>query len=171
MNTIEIIKGDILNAKEVYIAHQCNCLTIRSHGLSKTISIKYPWSNIYSLRRGIGRRNYAIEQDQDKPGTVTICYSPNNDKAVICMFGQWAPGKPQRFTSYPDYKKDTYDRRIEWFKQCLDSLKNSNIPAIAFPLKIGCGLAGGNWNIYKSMIERFQLDSGIKCVFYDYTPP
>ena len=49
--SVTIIKDNILNAKEKYIAHQCNCVTKYGKGLSKAIFDKYPYSNIYSLRK------------------------------------------------------------------------------------------------------------------------
>ena len=171
----QIIEGNILDAKEQYIAQQCNCLCVIPHGLSKAIADKYPWGDPYKTRTKM-TRNCAIPEDRDTPGTIRVLRSPTRDggeggeggegKSIICMFAQWAPGKPRAFKSYPQYEKDTYDARIEWFKSCLEVMKSLEIESIAFPWTIGCGLAGGNWNIYKSLIEDFEKDSGIQCVFY-----
>ena len=30
-----------------------------------------------------------------------------------------------------------------------------NLPSIAFPEQIGCGLAGGDWGAYERMLEEF----------------
>lgn len=163
----EIIKGNILDAKEDYIAQQCNCLTTTPHGLSKAISKAYSWGDPYSTRTAL-RRNCAIKEHRDSPGTIRILRDPTNtsSKAIVCMFAQWAPGRPRVFKSYPEWDKDTYDARVQWFKSCLNEMKEIETDSIAFPWTIGCGLAGGDWTIYKALIEDFEKESGIKCVFY-----
>jgi len=165
----KIVKGDILNAEEDYIAQQCNCLTITSHGLSNTIADKYSWGDPYKHRTRM-TRNCAIEEDRDTPGTIRVLRDPKgiSSKAIVCMFAQWAPGKPRAFKSYPEWEKDTYDARVEWFKSCLDEMKELDTKSIAFPWTIGCGLAGGDWNTYRTLIEDFERESGIECVFYKF---
>jgi O-acetyl-ADP-ribose deacetylase (regulator of RNase III) len=163
---MEIVRGNILDAKEKYIVQQCNCLTVKSHGLSKTLAQHYDWGDIYATRRAIKGRNCAISTDRAVPGTISILESPEQDKAIICMFAQWTPGKPGVYKSYPEYAKDTYANRERWFKKCLEEMKKLNTEVIAFPWRIGCGLAGGNWSIYKKLLEEFSKESGIKCVLY-----
>jgi O-acetyl-ADP-ribose deacetylase (regulator of RNase III) len=163
---METIKGDLCLAPQKYIAQQCNCLTVRGHGLAKTISQFYLWADPYSSRKPMGSRNCAIPQDRDVPGTIRVLTDGNN-KAVICMFAQWAPGKSLAYSSYPEYAKDTKDAREEWFRQCLEAMKLLDTDEIAFPYGIGCGLAGGNWKRYEEMIEEFALTSGKKCIIYN----
>lgn len=55
------IKGDILLAKETYIAHQCNCVTNKAKGLSKQIFKKFPYADSYT-----NRQNYS------NPGTIEV---------------------------------------------------------------------------------------------------
>ena len=50
MVIIEIKKGDLLKANESYICQQCNCVTIKSHGLSKSIGDKYSYGDPYKNR-------------------------------------------------------------------------------------------------------------------------
>ena len=46
--------------------------------------------------------------------------------------------------------------RIQWFQRCLDDIaKIPNIKEIGFPYNIGRGLAGGDWNNYQDMLEKF----------------
>lgn len=166
MSIVNIVKGDILNAKEKYIVQQCNCLTITSHGLSKAIATRFPWGNPYKNRRKL-TNNCAIIEDRDIPGSIRVLQSSDtNDKVIVCMFAQWGPGKPLTFKSYPNYQIDTYDNRIKWFKECLEKLKDIGAIELAFPWMIGCGLAGGDWTLYKKLIEDFSRETGIKCTFY-----
>lgn len=170
---MKIIEGDLLNCKEVYIVQQCNCLTVYPHGLSKSIADKFPWADPYSSRTKVPGRNLAVQEDRPQPGTIKILTSPKNiseiPKNVICMFAQWGPGTPLKFTSYPDYKIDTRENREKWFQECLDKIagiKDSGIKELAFPYKIGCGLAGGNWSRYRNMIMKFEKETGVLCTLY-----
>lgn len=144
--------------KTVNILHQCNCLTVRAHGLSEPIEKKYPEAAIYSKRRPMGRRNLAIPEDRSSPGTFIISDS------VISLFGQWRPGKigSPYFSSYPESNPiETTEQRLLWFREGLKkigmhfSTLNQKI-TIAVPHGIGCGLAGGCWKDYLESLTDFQ---------------
>ena len=34
-----------------------------------------------------------------------------------------------------------------------------NLVSIAFPMGIGCGLAGGDWNVYLNLIKQFKINN------------
>lgn len=58
--------------------------------------------------------------------------------------------------------KDTYEQRETWFGEALADLATQlkeEKETVAFPYKIGCGLAGGNWEKYRAMIEKFDEDN------------
>ena len=58
----------------------------------------------------------------------------------------------------PNGYEDNQEDREKWFQQCLDKLgKLKHYQNFAFPYKIGCGLAGGNWDHYLPMIEDFTV--------------
>ena len=60
--------GCILQIKDVdAIVHQCNCLTVKSHGLSQKISECFPWGDIYSHRTPVRGRNLAVTNHRGKP--------------------------------------------------------------------------------------------------------
>jgi len=153
MVIINIINNDLLNATEKYICHQCNCTTKTSYGLSKSISKKYIWADIYKIR---SKNNNT--QQLDKPGTVIEIEHPVNPEKyhkVLCFMAQISPGKPNtskklHLNSY----YDSYENRKVWFKKCLDELdNNNNYDTIAIPYGIGCGLAGGIWEEYEKMLQ------------------
>jgi len=117
------------------IAHQCNCMTRKGKGLSKSIFDKFPDADVYSSR-----------VKASKPGTIKL--TGKNKRMVIAMFAQKRPGGPT--------KDETREMREEWFKQCLDKISHiKGLKSIAFPDHIGCGLARGDWEKYKFMIENF----------------
>lgn len=163
------IKGDLLESKEDYIVHQCNCYTITSHGLSKAIAEKFPWADHYSNRKRLDSRNLAVEEDRDEFGTIKIIQNPNKEKPdVVCLFAQLCPGKPLRFHSYPNWYVDTAKERLNKFKSCLRKLgrlcRGKNV---AFPNKIGRGLAGGNWDVYYKLICKFANKYDVKTFIYE----
>jgi O-acetyl-ADP-ribose deacetylase (regulator of RNase III) len=87
--------GDLLKAKEEYIVHQCNCISTQNRGLSKAISSKFRYADIYSLRRNIPYyKNMAVEDDRPEPGTIHISGNGKEERFVISLFGQYAMGKP-----------------------------------------------------------------------------
>jgi hypothetical protein len=62
-----------------------------------------------------------------------------------------------------DMYQDTRKNREAWFKQCLEGLESwcitNHIKTVAFPYKIGCGLAGGDWKHYLKMITDFAEEN------------
>ena len=150
MPIISIIEGDILLSEETCIVQQCNCNTIQSHGFSKAIANKYPWADVYK-QRAAQSKNTA--KNAGVPGTLQVVTKDN--MTVICMFAQWAPGKPFAFSKY--YPKgpapDSIEERKNWFTQCLVELDNLQLERVAMPHGIGCGLAGGIWSEYKELLN------------------
>lgn len=158
MVIISTVKGDLLKAKEKYIAQQCNCNTLKAHGLSKVIADTYPWANPYALREGKSA-NSALHPDT--PGTVTVLKNLETEPIFLCLMAQWAPGKAGgKFGRYyPKTYQDTVENRKLWFQQCLvvlDEMKLGNDAVVAMPFRIGCGMAGGNWKEYKLLLEKCQ---------------
>uniref|UniRef100_A0A6C0JTN7 Macro domain-containing protein n=1 Tax=viral metagenome TaxID=1070528 RepID=A0A6C0JTN7_9ZZZZ len=153
---LQIIDGDLLKIKTDLIAHQCNCLTVRGHGLSAAIFEKYPKADIYSQRIPVGKRNLAVEPDRGTPGTIIV------KGRVVNMLGQWRPGKGTELYArhYPEsVPRENKIQREAWFASCLVHLEKYMLEhdktSVAFPYFIGCALAGGNWTNYENMIRAF----------------
>ena len=73
--------------------------------------------------------------------------------------GQINPGGPTIPGSFRDAHFDSEASREVYFKKGLDKIKQiQNIGSIAFPFKVACGLAGGNWDHYLPMIEEFAKE-------------
>ena len=138
MSTIK--NGNLLDATEEYIVHQCNCKTNYPKGLSKEMFKKFPSANDYK------------DNIKRKPGTIKV------HGRVINLFGQKYPGKPRSY--------ETKEQRIEWFKQGLDEIKKLKPNSLAFPYQIGCGLAGGEWDEYYKILKKLENDLGILVVIY-----
>lgn len=164
------VEGNILNFKEQYMAQQCNTISTKSHGLSQQISRKWPHCDPYKKRRNIGTKNLAIENDRPNPGSIEVF--PLNEKKeqfVVCMYAQRGMGVPYSFNNQnKELGLDDYKLRAFWFEECLKEIEKLKPKSIAFPYKIGCGLAGGNWEeTYKPLLEKFAArNPNVKIVLY-----
>lgn len=132
---VRYVQGDLLAYHgHYYIAHQCNCTTKGARGLAQQIFSQ------------LGNNVYQLAPDARQPGSIIIC-----DK-VINMFAQVGPGKARSGT-------DSAEQRLQYFRMCLQQIRRQ-LPAdakVAFPYKISCGLAGGNWECYKQELQQFAL--------------
>ncbi len=173
------VNGDLLDANVDVILQQTNCLTVRPHGLSESISKKYPYANVYENRRAIGNRNLAVPEDRDIPGTVKWFYPNDQGPIVGCIFGQYQPGKAGNTYGgaypYPPGcdKRETNEQRLQWFQKALKEITDnlSAFPSdlkIGIPFKIGCGLAGGAWNKYEKVLKEWSdaLPKNVKVIIY-----
>jgi hypothetical protein len=159
---MQTIIKDITKTDCKYILQQSNCLTVRPHGLSATLENVFPGTCVYLDRSPVnGRSNLAVPMDRSVPGQVEIVHT---DKAIVSMMAQFAPGKPGYY--YKDIVAaagftDDAEQRLLWFRQCLEKLVvyfNEEVDVtekIAVPYRIGCGLAGGSWKLYKKELIKF----------------
>src|ERR1700676_2402750 len=99
---IEIVSGDLLEAKEKYIGHSCNCVSQRSSGIAKDIFDKFPYANIYAIRT-----------QPDIPGTIKIMGNGQDKIFIINLFCLYYPGAPK----YPLSNKDGIAVREKYFHQ------------------------------------------------------
>jgi len=138
---MKITIDNLFEASEKYICHQCNCITNRAAHLAADMFQRFPHANIYAERT-----------KPDNPGTIIIRGNGKDQRFVIALLAQYYPGRPK----YPDGDRDGYLARRLYFRSCLNEiLKIPNLESIAFPEKIGCSAAGGDWGQYQNMIEEF----------------
>lgn len=137
---------DLFDCKADMLVHQTNATATRAKGLSSAMFHRFPYSNVY------GSRKYGQIDKLGHIHTRTPAEGQSGPTVVACM-AQKYPGGPYRMSD------GTLQRR-QWFQQCLDNLMlhhvaHDHTKVIAFPYKIGCGLAKGDWTVYKGMIDEF----------------
>lgn len=165
---LTIKSGDLLEATEDFIVQQCNCIALKPHGLSASITKKFPFADSYGIRRGLSG-NLAIPEDRNIPGTISIMGNGQDQRFVINMFGQYSYGSSYSTLNKNKQWQDSYEDRQLWFKNCLECISKKVKPKnLAFPYNIGCGLAGGNWEKdYYPMLEQFSKNNpDIEIVLY-----
>lgn len=150
---IQIINDDLLNAKEDYIVHQCNCVSNDAKTLAEKIFKKYPYANSYKNR---------TTSTRSIPGTIEIFGNGTNKRFIINAYAQFYP-------STNKYQNDNAEKRIKWFEECLNKIseiENINTKTIAMPYNIGCGAGGGNWIEYYKLIRKFARREKIYVTLY-----
>ena len=145
---LQIVNGDLLLSQEQYLCHQVNSVTSKAAQLAKSVFSAFPYADIYSKRATLPK----VPLESELPGNIIICGNGLEQRYIINMVGQYYPGKPR----YPDGSRDGYQVRQVYFQQCLERIAAiPDLQSIALPFNIGCGLAGGDWNIYRKMIKIF----------------
>ena len=147
---IEIVTGDLFEAKEKYLVHQCNCVTNSAAHLAKDVFERFPHADIYTKR-----------EDPDQPGHIIVRGNGQDQRYIVALLGQYYPGRPK----YPKSTLDGTPAREKYFYRAL--LRLSQLPdleSIAFPWRIGCGAAGGDWERYLGKITNFAQYVGEKGV-------
>lgn len=139
---INIVNGNILDAKEDIISQQVNCCGVMGSGLAKQIRNKYP--EVFIEYYAYCKKHDILEQMLGVAQPVKC----NDNKIVVNLFGQMRYGTDRQYTDYGALKCAM--RNMKEYAQ-------ENNLSIAIPYQIGCGLAGGDWNVvYKIIEEVFQ---------------
>ena len=155
----KVVDGDIFDSTEDFLCHQCNCVTKRSAHMAAAVFKRYPYADVYTER-----------YEHDKPGTVKIRNTlDTNDRIIINMFGQYYPG----YSKWPNSYRDGHEARQTYFKSCLDAMKKmcgKGTYSFAFPWRIGCGAAGGDWGAYIEMLKDFEASIDGNVTIYKLHP-
>lgn len=156
-------KGNLLESGCDIVCHQVNCKGVMGSGIAKQIKDKWPkvhedyCFNIERMYNG----DFA-SRSSDLLGMITWT-EVEKGRYIMNFFSQdkFLP----RGVCHTDY---------EAFTDCCRTLKkfiteynlDRSNTIIGFPYKIGCGLAGGNWDIVSAIIEReFE---GYEVEIYEY---
>jgi len=147
------IRGNLLNTDLNYIAHGVNCQNVMGSGVARAIYLKY--STVKSSYHSHCTLLSCSQKPKELLGSVQKV-AINNGKIVFNCFTQEYYGSDGK--KYVDYQA---------IKKCFDFLTNqcNNVNAIAIP-KIGCGLAGGDWEIVKEIINQSTQDKLDVYVYY-----
>lgn len=160
------IKGDIFTSAADAILHQVNCQGVMGAGLAKQIKEKFPVVFKYykalcdddkrMRARTCSTKSYLL-------GRAQVCYKEDylvgqveDNQVIVNLFAQDKYGRDGR--CYTDY---------EALKKCLEYVNERFWgKTVAIPYLMGCGLAGGDWNVVSKIIENTLVDCNV--ILYEY---
>jgi O-acetyl-ADP-ribose deacetylase (regulator of RNase III) len=132
---MELIKGNLLTIESGIICHQVNCKGVMGAGLAKSLREKYP----------VCFTSYSKYCKEGKFLLGMVQFVKVNPGLYICnMAGQNGYGIGKRQTDY------------DALTVCLNKLHTKSIElglTPYLPYKMGCGLAGGGWNVVGNLIR------------------
>ena len=163
--SIHVVKGDIFNTHCNIICHQVNCQGVMGHGIAKQVKEKYEGVfNEYKRYCDAHADNReamlgeALIVDVDY-GAAVLDWLVNKERKYIAnIFGQLTYGTGLR---------TNYKALVLGLEVVANFAKEHNL-SVAIPYKIGCGLAGGDWNKVNILIEGVFAGTGIEVLMYRY---
>ena len=127
---MDILYKDICDIKNGIIVHQVNCRHVMGAGVALAIRRKYP-------------KHYSDFMSKSATLGDIVVTKINNSLYIVGMYSQLNYGSKVRQTDY------------EAMKICLDKIidfRKAHKLVVYMPYGIGCGLAGGDWNIVSEII-------------------
>jgi O-acetyl-ADP-ribose deacetylase (regulator of RNase III) len=139
------IVGDITKTELKYIAHGVNTQNVMGSGVARALYTKFPEVK-KEYHEYLQRQLSAGYELSDSLGKMVKVESA--DKIIFNLF-------TQEFYGYDGKKYVNYAAIVNSFTQIKNrryQYQQDSIMKIAIP-KIGCGLAGGDWNIVEQLIN------------------
>ena len=151
---MKTIKGDLLdlflNGEYDVIIHGANCLTAMGAGIAGQIAKRIPEAKLAD-------DNYNVNHDVEKLGGFSYTFvrrvMPDrtiNIGTVINLYTQYYPG--------PALDEEALVVGFRKLARILDRNRSIGIPLI------GCGIAGGDWDVISNKIEYIMRDHDITVV-------
>lgn len=149
------VVGDLLKSDVDVIGHQTNCIGVMGAGIALKIKNMYP--NVFAKYRELcTEQNKSKEllgkcQMLSESGDLIDINNLNkedNEKIIANLFGQYSIG-------------NGLETQYEHLKTALEELKKVGKKHnlwIGLPYKLGSGLAGGDWNVVRKIIEEVFSD-------------
>lgn len=167
---MKIIKGDLiklaLKGEFDIIVHGCNCFCAQKSGLAPQMVKAFQTDKTF-LEGNVNQAFGSIDVAKSKIGDI-------NKLGNIDILNRNIPFKDGEFTlkvinAYTQYSMGHDKRHLDYeaLTMCLRKINHIfSGETIGLPL-IGCGLAGGDWNIVKKIIKQELKDLKIVIVEYD----
>lgn len=133
--------GDVLQSGAHVIAHQVNCKGVMGAGVALQIRQKYP--NVFSAYRAACKKS----SPEALLGKIQPCLCGGaTERWIVNCFAQEGYGMDSVQTNYVAMES-CFIKLRDW------AILNGH-KQIAIPYGIGCGLAGGDWNVVKDILNR-----------------
>lgn len=139
---IIIKSGDVLQAKENLICHQCNELGVFGGGLALQIATQYP----------------NVEKEYQE-------YCKDFNRKGKELYGEWQTCQAHREVFIANcFTQQNFNTRYDLVKKVFKQIKNyakQRDLSVCMPCGYGCGIANGDWNEVLKIIESIFTDYDI----------
>lgn len=152
-----VVNNDLLKTPVKIIAHQVNCQGVMGGGVAKQIKQKYP--RVYEIYK-----THCCESHEKLLGGYLAVWSEDHSQLIVNVFGQDNFGRDKIYTDYKALKNGL-DNFIKDYRNTFHITLEAQIP-IAIPYKIGCGLAGGDWDLVSTILENLEIEYNIVFIAY-----
>ena len=145
MPVIEV-KGDLRASDADVIAHSANCFCTFGAGIARAIKQKYPEA-------------YAVD-----------CATRSGDRDKLGHFSKAELPGITVYNLYSQYHYDSTTRQVHYealyqsLRRMKQDLQTTDYQKLAIPF-LSSGLAGGDWNIVKAMVESVFKTETIKAYY------
>jgi len=142
---------NLLNFTEDAVGQGCNCFSNMCAGVALALKNTYP--EIFETDKN------SLLKPVEKLGNFTKGILKKNGKTFYNIYSQFDFGINKVYLNYQALEKS--------LTAVLKDMKLNNLKSLALP-KIGCGLAGGEWDKVLKILEKIDkmFDSKIKIVIY-----
>lgn len=165
---ISKVNGNILNSTGGHIIQCINCQGVMGAGLAKSIAERYP--KVYEDYKSYIKYNNLFSSSKSKLKLLgSVIHTPVSEYLTIhSIFGQLYYGRDGQ--RYVDYKAmmDGFEAVKSYALNSKEYKKDSIINPVNIPYNIGCGLAGGSWNVMSEIIELYFDDYKDGCYIIKY---
>ena len=157
---IKEVNGNLLTYPGLeVIGHQCNCLGIMGAGIAKQIKAKNP--KLFELYVNLCK---SLPGKKSLLGRIQVIPTDDNTQYVANLFGEYSFCE-----SIAPYEEGGKPRHTDYdaLKECLHRLHTwmvvNDKTTCGLPYKLGCGLAGGDWDgvVYPMIKKEFEEDDDI----------
>ena len=155
---VKTIKGDLLECGANLLCHQTNYYGVMGGGIAASIRAKALSKKSYQAYK-----DWCRECGRGLLGRVQILpYEGHEGQFIVNMFCQ-DDEHPD-----PDGNITDYDE-MRWAMTLIELEARAKHLSVAFPARIGCGIAGGDWHKVNEMIHRVFGPSSVDCtiVYWD----
>lgn len=135
------IKGNLFDSKADVLCHQVNLYGVMGGGIAAEVKEKFPNAYIryknfcsdYKFSETMLGVSLIVPTDENQSQYIANCFCQNDFSQDGCL--------------------TNYEKMRECFIYVTKWMKQNKMKTVAFPYKIGCGIAGGDWNIVEKIIE------------------
>lgn len=139
-----VIQGNIVTIVQQHggvLVHQVNCQRVAGVGLALAIARKWPvWWTAYHARN-------------PRLGACSMT-SPTANIHIADIYGQNFYGRDRRYTDYAALEQGLRElnAQLTWLTNNLEG--PHTFATVYVPVGLGCGNAGGDWNVVQPLIEK-----------------